>query len=129
MRRARVLAVPLILIAVALVQMVRVFTAGQSRWRGGGFGMYAELHPNATQIWLFESGSTGAAPTLLSESERAPTGDRVARCKRLRSTECLRQIARGLPALAPGRRLEIWLPDFDAPTGKLSRRRVASSDF
>lgn len=127
--RFRVFVVPLVLLIVAGVQMARVFTTGQSRWRGGGFGMYAELHPNVTQIWLFETGPVASRPTLLSERDDAPTGPLVARCMRLRSETCLGEIARALPRSAHPRRLEIWLPTFDASTGKLSRRRVGSLEL
>lgn len=91
--------------------------------------MYAELHPNATQIWLIETGPITSRPALLSERDDAPAGPLVARCMRLRSDTCLGEIARVLPRSAHPRRLEIWLPTFDASTGKLSRRRVASLEL
>ena len=127
--RLRAFVAPLLLLVVASVQIVRVFTAGQSRWRGGGFGMYAELHPNATQVWLVETGPVATRPALLSESDGAPTAPLVARCMRLRSQTCLGEIARVLPQSAGPRRLEIWLPRFDAHSGTLSRQRVAALDF
>lgn len=130
--------VPVLLFAVASTQLGRVFFSGQSRWRGGGFGMYSEFHPNLTQVWLVERGSTsggGPPPLRLSEQDAAPEVARlVDRCMRLRSQACLRDLAAALPAapaLKPprSRRLELWLPAFDAATGALSRRRVAELEL
>lgn len=129
--------VPFLLIAVASTQLGRVFFFGQSRWRGGGFGMYSEFHPNLTQVWLVECGPAGRCPPprRLSEEDAAPQVARlVGRCMRLRSQACLRDLAAALPATPalepPGRRrLELWLPAFDATTGTLSRHRVADLDL
>lgn len=114
--------VPCLIIAVSSTQLGRVFFSGQSRWRGGGFGMYSEFHPNLTQVWLVERGPQGTPPRRLSEQDAAPQVARlVGRCMRLRSQTCLRDLAAALqaPALeSPGRRrLELWLPAFDATTG------------
>ena len=122
--------VPLLLVAVASVQLARVSFGGQSRWRGGGFGMYAEFHPNKNQIWLRALGRPDAPPGRLSESEGAPATRRaVARCLRLRSQACLGELAATLPRGPAPQRLEIWQPAFDARAGALSRRRVAALDF
>src|SRR5688572_14045580 len=85
--------VPFLLVAIASTQLGRVFFSGQSRWRGGGFGMYSEFHPNLTQVWLVERDPTGSGLTWrrLSEQDAAPQVARlVGRCMRLRSQACLR---------------------------------------
>lgn len=43
----------LIPIAVACVQMYLTSTTDLTRWRGGGFGMYSDPHPNqGRNVWL-----------------------------------------------------------------------------
>ena len=123
--------VPLLLVAVASVQLARVSFGGQSRWRGGGFGMYSEFHPSKNQIWLAALERPDAPPGRLSETEGPPATRRaVARCLRLQSQACLGELAATLPHDAPGpRRLEIWQPVFDTRSGILSRRRVAALEF
>ena len=122
--------VPLLLVAVASVQLARVSFGGQSRWRGGGFGMYSEFHPNKNQIWLRALQRPEAPPGRLSETEGPPATRRaVARCLRLRSQVCLGELAATLPRDPAPRRLEIWQPAFDDRAGTLSRRRVAALDF
>ena len=121
--------VPLLLLGVASVQLARVAFSGQSRWRGGGFGMYSEFHPNRNQIWLRALDQPAAPPRRLSEDQGAPATRRaVARCLRLRSQTCLGELAASLPP-AGRQRLEIWQPVFDTRAGTLSRRRVAALDF
>jgi len=122
--------VPLLLVTVASVQLARVSFGGQSRWRGGGFGMYAEFHPNKNQIWLRAREHPDVPPVRLTETEGTPaTRHAVARCLRLRSQACLGELAATLPGDPGPRRLEIWQPAFDARAGTLSRRRVAVLDF
>jgi hypothetical protein len=122
--------VPLLLAGVASVQLARVSFGGQSRWRGGGFGMYSEFHPNQNQVWLRALDQPAAPPRRLPDERDAPATRRaVARCQRLRSQACLSELAASLPGDAGRRQLEIWQPVFDAGTGTLSRRRAAALDF
>jgi hypothetical protein len=44
-----------LLLALAIMQFVLVFTSGVSRWRVGGMGMYSEAHPNAREV-VFSKG-------------------------------------------------------------------------
>ena len=44
-------AAPTILLIVAIHQLTLVHTTQLSRWRGGGFGMYSEIHPKYRRIW------------------------------------------------------------------------------
>ena len=43
-------AVPLLLIAVALRQIILVQTAGLSPWHGGGFGMFASIDRDERRV-------------------------------------------------------------------------------
>lgn len=46
-------ALPAIVVVVALLQLVLVYNSSLSRWKGGGFGMYADPHPNSFRtFWL-----------------------------------------------------------------------------
>jgi hypothetical protein len=122
--------VPLLLVGVASVQLARVSFGGQSRWRGGGFGMYSEFHPNRNQIWLRALDQPDAPPRRLSDKQGPPDRQRaVGRCLRLRAEACLRELAATLPPHPGRQRLEIWQPVFDARSGTLSRRRAAALDF
>ncbi|MGY0408467.1 MAG: hypothetical protein ACWIPJ_08965 [Polaribacter sp.] len=46
------LIVPIISLIVIAFQMVIVRTDGLSRWKGGGFGMYSEIHFSQHEVWV-----------------------------------------------------------------------------
>jgi hypothetical protein len=122
--------VPSLLVVVASVQLARVSFGGQTRWRGGGFGMYSEFHPNRNQIWLRALDRPASPPLRLTDMEGPPATRRAAaRCLRVRSPRCLGELAATLPRIAGRQRLEIWQPVFDVRSGALSRRQAAALDF
>lgn len=52
-----VVAVPVL---VALLHLVMIQSSTQTRWKGGGFGMYADPHPNSYRVvWLIGEDADG----------------------------------------------------------------------
>ena len=52
-----VVAVPVL---VALLHLVMIQSSSQTRWKGGGFGMYADPHPNSYRVvWLIGENEDG----------------------------------------------------------------------
>jgi hypothetical protein len=49
---------PAIIIAVAGFQFYQSNYHQLSRWKGGGFGMYSEVHPDRRQIWVITHDSS-----------------------------------------------------------------------
>ena len=49
---------PAIIIAVAAFQFYQHHYHQLSRWKGGGFGMYSEVHPDRRQIWVITRDSS-----------------------------------------------------------------------
>lgn len=105
-----------LLVVVALAQFNAVLQEGQSRWRGGGFGMYADFHPNTRSVWLRRDGGQldriaidGPCEEALERLRRRPDASQVAIAKR-----CLTLVGS----------LEVWALTFDPETGELSRRRL-----
>jgi hypothetical protein len=49
---------PAIIIAVAGFQFYQSKYHQLSRWKGGGFGMYSEVHPDRRQIWVITHDSS-----------------------------------------------------------------------
>src|SRR5262245_47688750 len=118
---------PLLLAAVATVHLGLAEHAGLSRWRGGGFGMYAEPHPSLTQVWLAaEGGRRRLGP---ADDGACPVAPRVARCQRVRTAACLAEVARCLRTPPGPARLELWSPRFALETATLTRQRVASREI
>lgn len=47
-------------ILVALLHLVMIESSSQTRWKGGGFGMYADPHPNSYRVvWLVGKSEDG----------------------------------------------------------------------
>jgi hypothetical protein len=47
-------------ILVALLHLVTIQSSSQTRWKGGGFGMYADPHPNSYRVvWLIGENEDG----------------------------------------------------------------------
>jgi hypothetical protein len=45
-------ALPLLIVAVASHQFYMVYQKQLTRWKGGGFGMYSEMHPLTREVWI-----------------------------------------------------------------------------
>ena len=52
-KRIKQTIVPLIMVVVAIIQMVAANKTELSRWRGGGYGMYAELNWVSNEVWFY----------------------------------------------------------------------------
>lgn len=42
------------IVGVAAAQFYQVYFTHLTRWKGGGFGMYSEVHPKFRQVWLIK---------------------------------------------------------------------------
>lgn len=128
-----------LLLLIAIHQIVLVYSAGLTRWRGGGFGMYSADHPAMRRVWVeFLPGSDAAPPgTAAGGRWRLPMGGEEYReFRRLewaaRTLPNHRNLMRigdtlaGLPGLAgcAGLAVEVWGEEFDPETTTLERRLV-----
>ena len=44
--------IPIIFFLMACWQFYMVDAHGLTRWKGGGYGMYTEIHPKERQVWV-----------------------------------------------------------------------------
>ena len=51
--RIKQIIVPVIMIVVATIHIITANTSELTRWRGGGYGMYAELNWLAHEVWFY----------------------------------------------------------------------------
>lgn len=72
--------------AIAVAQFASSLLTEQSRWKGGGFGMYTEPHPIKRKIWLVLETDAGTRPVPVWPAPRwvqrqisGPQGEHVAR--------------------------------------------------
>jgi hypothetical protein len=45
-------ALPLLILSVAIHQFYMVYQNRLTRWKGGGFGMYSEMHALTREVWI-----------------------------------------------------------------------------
>jgi hypothetical protein len=89
-------------------------------------GMYAEFHPNRTELW-----AVGGVPQRVEDlpddrwRDGCPWSERAALCRRLPTPQCLERLAACLSPASPIDRLEAWRPVFAPRTRTWSRRLVA----
>lgn len=57
-------ALPLLIITVAIHQFYMVYLHQLSRWKGGGFGMYSEMHPTDREVWIGKRDSMWCATNI-----------------------------------------------------------------
>ncbi|MDJ0788361.1 MAG: hypothetical protein QNK05_16260 [Myxococcota bacterium] len=88
---------PLLLGAVASVQLAAAQLSPLTRWRGGGFGMYAEIHPDARRVWIDArpEGCAGEAAPGPTPTDVAP---RLHHAQRAASRTSLEALARSVVA-------------------------------
>lgn len=87
-----VVAIP---VAVALLHLVMMAQSSQTRWKGGGFGMYADPHPNSYRaVWLVgeDAGGNEAAFSLEPFEDRVRYGE-IEAVSRRRALGVLHEVA------------------------------------
>lgn len=127
---------PLLLTAVATLQLLGTLATPLTRWRGGGFGMYSEIHPDARRLWVegqplgcegAETDAVSDVDALVRRALRAPTrghlarvAEAAARARDLSSCTGVELEAFGL-AFDPARRVVSWrsLARLDVPADLL----------
>ena len=123
---------------LALAQLFAVHSHGLSRWRGGGFGMYSEPHPNETEVWFV---SQKSARRLDHRADPRPHTHLLcaraeARLQALRALptkarldtffiECIPDTA--LPQSGEEAHLELWSRRFDPDEMAYKRRLTLTS--
>lgn len=48
--------VPILMFLVAAFQLFQVNNEGLTRWKGGGYGMYSEIHYSSYEVWTTYKG-------------------------------------------------------------------------
>ena len=113
----------MVVLVVALNQM-RLRSDGLSSWKGGGFGMYAEMHPVYTKLFVKarsdqpEPARTFPTPEAIEAMETAQLYRSDQNLEKLREEY---RLMTGIPELA----VQVWLPVFnlDSCTFELQMER------
>ncbi len=111
---------PLIVIIVFFSQLY-MQSKGLSRWRGGGFGMYTEVHFDYRQIWVDDS------LVKLDKSLKAKKDNLLLRSfKAFPSTYMLAKVRERFD-IRDDQNVEIWVPMIEPENFTFYRKRIFSS--
>lgn len=125
----RAAVVPALALVIALIQLIVTHTSTLTPWKGGGFGMYSEIHPNKRQLWLISDHhpSTLITPSSLDQTaSSACAASRHQRCLRWPTPSCLCQLRTCLEgAQARSSALVAYEPKFHVQHRQLERVELA----
>ncbi|ARN77021.1 hypothetical protein BST97_02845 [Nonlabens spongiae] len=106
--------IPLLITGIAGAQLYKAQN-GFTRWKGGGFGMYSEMHYNLNQIWLNDQLiEQEQLPEELSKSFKRKPSDAHANL-------ILKELASDFP---DAEKLQLWRPTFNLESMTYSRKLV-----
>ncbi|HTN45071.1 MAG TPA: hypothetical protein VL098_01900 [Flavipsychrobacter sp.] len=111
-------AIPLIALIIASWQVSHI-QYGLSRWKGGGFGMYTEVHADSRQLVVNDS-------LIVYDSLRDNKKIRLIFKNYLfypRKKYCS-SLMEQLKIEDDTAKLEIWLPEYDAKMNLLTRKKI-----
>lgn len=121
------LTIPILAIVIIAIQLTIINQHQLSRWRGGGFGMYAEVHPNEFQVWV--NPSSIPFDDLVQSYPELKTA--VNKTKIYPSVSNMRFTAKLLSQLSKSDSLKIsvWKPLISSKDQNYTRKLVADFEY
>jgi hypothetical protein len=110
--------IPVIALIIALWQVSHI-PFGLSRWKGGGFGMYTEVHADSRQLVVNDS-------LIVYDSIRDNRSIRLIFKNYLfypRKKYCS-SLIKQLKIKGDSVKFEIWLPEYDSKMNLLTRKKI-----
>jgi len=114
--------VPIIALVVIAIQVIMVETNNLSKWRGGGFGMYSEVHYQQREVWI---NNTNIQLDSIFENDKE-VELAVKRARLLPSKKELQKTAKLVKNHfnTDTITIQVWKPYMDISTSKYSRKLV-----
>jgi hypothetical protein len=115
--------VPILMVAIALFQIIQI-PKGLTRWKGGGFGMYSEMHPNYRNVVINDSLYKIDSLKINSKKHVA-----VKKYAFFPKEKYLQSLAQTLDLKSDTIRIEVWQLDFDAKKRQLTNKKIKSDVY
>lgn len=114
--------VPALALLVVAIQLVLCNTWNLTKWKGGGFGMYSEVHYYYHDVFI--SPLTVSLDTL--QKKDANISDAIMQAKRMPSDANLKRMGELVSKYAPGDSIsiQIWKPRIDAKNALYARELI-----
>lgn len=114
--------IPTLMLLVSFHQLFMV-NKNLSRWKGGGFGMYSEIHFNENQIWIIDKGrgqeKIGVDNFQLSPRAEAIRKDVIKFPTKRMLKKLYQEIA--LEGSATNFSIQVWRPRYHLSKSELNR--------
>lgn len=109
--------VPLLMLVIAIVQISHI-PKGLTRWKGGGFGMYSEMHPDLRQVVVNDSliSAKGTSNPKLLAAER--------KYANYPKSTYLKNFVKVLDFSSDTLKIEVWQVFFDSKTQLLNKQII-----
>jgi hypothetical protein len=117
-------ALPLLIVTVAIHQFYMVYRHNLTRWRGGGFGMYSEMHPMHRQVWIGNQDSMWHASD--PKITKRAVANKANSVRYMPNEKSLLQLA-GFAAKQykmHSLRVQVWEPVLNPENNSLSRKLI-----
>lgn len=114
--------VPALALLVVAIQLVLCNTWNLTKWKGGGFGMYSEVHYYYHDVFI--SPLTVSLDTL--QKKDANISDAIKQAKRMPFDANLKRMGELVSKYAPGDSIsiQIWKPRIDAKNALYARELI-----
>lgn len=117
--------IPLIIILVFLIQLGVSINGELTPWKGGGFGMYSDIHWANNQIWIGTKDKVidgDSLRSILNVHERRYYG----RVQRYPSSDNLNLLAKAISNVTDLDEMiiQVWKPRFSATSMRYERLKV-----
>lgn len=115
---------PVGMLLVICLQFYKVFSDQLTRWKGGGYGMYTEVHPQERQVWVQWGDSVKQVNTATGHSIQWHR-KAVLLCYRP-NAEKMKKFARDYARAhhLSSVKIQVWKPQVDARYNTLSRTLI-----
>ncbi|MEZ4793097.1 MAG: hypothetical protein R2783_06445 [Gelidibacter sp.] len=119
--------VPIVALVVISVHFILVNTSNLSKWKGGGFGMYSEVHYYFNDVWICNL--TKPLDSLIAEDKHI--GNVMMDVKRMPNQANLEKMARLMSKYVKSDtvRIEVWKPYIDSKNANYTRERINQFQF
>ena len=111
------------MVAIALFQIIQI-PKGLTRWKGGGFGMYSEMHPNYRNVVINDSLYKIDSLKINSKKHVA-----VKKYAFFPKEKYFQSLAQTLDLKSDTIRIEVWQLDFDAKKRQLTNKKIKSDVY
>lgn len=117
---------PILILTVAGFQFHEVYTNQLTRWKGGGFGMYSEIHPLDKRVWVITPDSS-----WIIHDRKTTLGQMAHTLRFFPNNKAMDLFGKKVATTYKLEyfNIEVWEPFLNPENNKLSKKLTARAKF